>query len=389
MKKKVLILANTFYPILGGVETHLLDLIKELSKEKHLEIHIIAYGYYGVENNPYLSLYKNVKVNLLNICSDNPKEISNWLQLHSNLYYFSFTIVPLFIYTFFYCLRNKEFDVIHAQSQTTGIVAYLISKIFGIKKKIISMHGIMFGKSKYFRKYAKFRLRIKILFNRFDKVFCIGKRSYNEIAQLMGGSKKLELFRYWVDERFFVQDKNQEKVKKELILPKGKIVFYAGRLLETKGIMLLLKVAAKTPEYFFIIAGGGILEDKVREYSKMYKNIIFIGKVENSLLPKYYQAAHVSILLSTGFTEGLPRFLLESIACGTPVLVTARGGAREIADFGVGLIVTHSILDIRNKMRLFMENESYYKEKQNKCQLIAKKYFSKENAQLFVRNYLN
>lgn len=387
-KKKILILANTFYPVLGGVETHLLDLIREISKEKNIEVHLIAYTYFGDKNNPYIGKYRNVKINLLKLCSKNPESLLNWLELNNYFFYFFYTIIPLFFYTFFYCLKNKNFDIVHANSHTTGVVAVLISKIFGIRKKYLSMHGIMFSKLPNFQKYNRFRKRIKKQFKKFDKIFCIGQRSYEEIKELMdGNSNNLELFRYWVDDRFFDVNKDKGATKDKLNLGDKKIIFYAGRLVETKGILILLEVAKELPQYNFVIAGSGILTDEVKEYSKKYENIKFLGKIENNLLPKYYIASDVSILLTQGDGEGIPRALIESIACGTPVVSTARGGTKELIDFGTGFIVENDIADIKNNIEMILGDEETYTKIQKNCYLVAKKYFSKQNAQMFIKSY--
>ncbi len=387
-KKRILILANTFYPVLGGVETHLIDLINELSKEDKLETHLIAYTYCQDRDNPYIGKYDNVKINLLKVIPRNNDNIINRLTLRSNALYFFYVIVPLFIYTLYYCLKNKRFDSVHANSHTTGVVALWISKIFGINRKLISMHGIMFSQLENFQKYTKFRQKIRAQFQHFTKVFCIGQRSYNEITELMGSDANLELFRYWVDDRFFQIQTDRSTARQELGMGKRKVVFYAGRLVETKGIVVLLQVAATASQYDFVIAGGGVLSEMVEQYSKKYGNIKFLGRVENSLLPQYYTAVDLSILLTQGDGEGIPRALIESIACGTPVVATARGGTKELVDLGTGEIVDNNPDAIKSKLDLMLNNDQIYQERQSRCRPVAKQYFSRANAQVFIRNYL-
>lgn len=392
MKKKILILANTFYPVLGGVETHLVDLLKEISKKSEIEVHLIAYTYFGgKKNNAYINQFNNAKINLLCLCSRNPKGILAWMERKSYFFYFCYTIIPMFLYAFFYCLRHKDFDIIHANSHTTGFVAIWIGRIFRIKKKFVSMHGIMFSKLDNFQQYNRFRKRIKKQFSKFDKVFCIGKRSFEEIKELQDGSENnLELFRYWIDDIFFNNKiANKNLLKKEVGFDDRKTVFYAGRLVETKGILVLLEVAKQMPQYNFVIAGGGILADKIEKAGKKYENIKFLGKVENSLLPKYLAASDISILLTQGDGEGIPRALIESTTCGTPIVATDRGGTKELVEFGAGIIAENNIEDIKSKISMILENGKIYQEKQINCRPIAEKYFSNRNAQIFIKNYLS
>ena len=54
-----------------------------------------------------------------------------------------------------------------------------------------------------------------------------------------------------------------------------------------------------------------------------------LGFVRESLLPTHYQAANVSIVPSQSL-EGFGLTTVESLACGTPVLVTPVGGLTEV-----------------------------------------------------------
>jgi len=386
-KSKILILANTFYPVLGGVETHLTALIKEISKNKNIEAHLIAYTYFREKNNPYIGLYSNVKVNLLKL-APKPGNAIYWLECNLWTFYFFYAIFPLFIFTLFYCLKNKSFNVVHANSHTTGIVAIWICRIFKIRKKYISMHGVMFSRLKNFQRYMMYRNLIKRRLGKFDKIFCIGKRSFEEIRHLLGTDDKLELFRYWVDDNIFTPKLSTERTKHIGFGRKG-FIFYAGRLVETKGILLLLKIAAQLTEYNFAIAGDGDLKNLVEEESRKHSNIKYLGKLNSDQLPIYYQTAKISILLTLTDGEGIPNTLVESIACGTPVLATRRGGTSELVDLGVGLAVKNNQKDVKAKINLIVGNEKLYQEKRRACKIIARKYFSSQNAQIFIKNYLN
>jgi len=63
-----------------------------------------------------------------------------------------------------------------------------------------------------------------------------------------------------------------------------------------------------------------------------------LGAVEHDALPEVYSAADVSVLASS--REGWPNVVLESMACGTPVVATAVHGTPEIIrDDAVGRLV--------------------------------------------------
>ncbi len=54
----------------------------------------------------------------------------------------------------------------------------------------------------------------------------------------------------------------------------------------------------------------------------------FVGRVAQADLARYFSAADISVLASQ--REGWPNVLLESMACGTPVVASDVGGVPEI-----------------------------------------------------------
>ena len=68
------------------------------------------------------------------------------------------------------------------------------------------------------------------------------------------------------------------------------------------------------------------------------ERVRFAGGQPQSKVAMYYSAADVSVLAS--HSEGCPNVVLESLACGTPVVATAVGGVPEILRSGEnGLMV--------------------------------------------------
>ena len=72
----------------------------------------------------------------------------------------------------------------------------------------------------------------------------------------------------------------------------------------------------KKSEYLTLVSSLGLDE-----------NVFFIGKVNN--VEEYLKASNLSVLMSTN-AEGFPNAVLESIACGIPVIATNTGGTKEL-----------------------------------------------------------
>lgn len=94
----------------------------------------------------------------------------------------------------------------------------------------------------------------------------------------------------------------------------------------------MAEVAKKIPDILLIIGGSGPLEREIRERIEqrgLAKNVTLIGNISDDILPLLYRAADVSIVPSIAL-EGFGLTTVESLACGTPVLVTPVGGLPEV-----------------------------------------------------------
>jgi len=119
---------------------------------------------------------------------------------------------------------------------------------------------------------------------------------------------------------------------------------YVGRLIELKGIDLILDVAQSRPEAKFLVIGDGPYREKISEC----KNVEIISHVQNHELPKYFNESTAVISLSR--TEGNPKATIEGILCGLyPVLSDIPAHQEIVAQLGYGTIV-EDIAGVPNKV---------------------------------------
>lgn len=88
------------------------------------------------------------------------------------------------------------------------------------------------------------------------------------------------------------------------------------------------------------------------------ENVIFLQKVENSLLPVYYSIANVYLFFS--WLDNCPNSVIEAICCGLPVICTNQGGTHELVEMSQGGIVVEADAPF-----LFKEVELYNPPKPN------------------------
>lgn len=98
---------------------------------------------------------------------------------------------------------------------------------------------------------------------------------------------------------------------------------YAARLEAVKGIFVLLRAFRDMPDKQLILLGSGPDEQKVKEYimQNHMEHVKCTGFVEHKEALNYVRHAKAVIYPSLWY-EGFPMTIVESFACGTPVLVS-------------------------------------------------------------------
>jgi glycosyltransferase involved in cell wall biosynthesis len=106
------------------------------------------------------------------------------------------------------------------------------------------------------------------------------------------------------------------------------VIGYLGRIYEGKGVenfLKAIKLLEKDNDFKFIIIGNSEIKNfKASDY----KNVKFIEWVQHDEIPIYLNELKLVIIPS--YLEGLPNIMLESMACGTPVLANNVGGIPDI-----------------------------------------------------------
>jgi glycosyltransferase involved in cell wall biosynthesis len=131
----------------------------------------------------------------------------------------------------------------------------------------------------------------------------------------------------------------QRKAQEEVDIPfKGnKFVVSVGRLVYQKGYDLLINSFSKIDTHLLLIIGQGSEEKNLKEMVRrlnLEDRVKFLGFQDNP----YKYMARADFLVSSSRFEGFPNVVLESLACGVPVIANDyKGGIREILDEGEGI----------------------------------------------------
>lgn len=115
----------------------------------------------------------------------------------------------------------------------------------------------------------------------------------------------------------------------------------ASRLVRSKGVDQLLQAFSRRPGFDLLIAGEGPLGAEYRQQFAHCANIRFLGAVPHDRIGELFSRATAVISPSWG-PEVLGMTVLESMACGTPVIVRRAGGSAEaIEQTSGGLVYQH------------------------------------------------
>jgi len=365
-QKNILVLTPFFSPNTGGVETHLDDLVEYLAN-KNYQVYVLTYQplmnniqAQSIERKPNLEIrrIKWFRGNLF--CRFEPYPLLQFLYL----------VPRLLASVIGFMLKHKnDIDIIHAQGISAAFVAR-VTKFFFKKKVVISTHAV-YGWLYNMRPGSFFARIIKCIFNGSDQVLTLSKQSRSELIKIGVNPEKVTVYRYWVNQDLF----------KPKDVPMGKFkVLFVGRLIEIKGILTLIKVAQNNKDMTFIFIGEGPLSERVNEAAKD-DNITFLGRVENTELPPWYNAADVVVVPSL-YEEGYGRVILEALSCGTPVIASNRGGIKEVLTDSVGMLIEPTEEKITKALK-----EINLEELSKNCRLYAERMFSPSNALVIEKAY--
>ncbi len=152
--------------------------------------------------------------------------------------------------------------------------------------------------------------------------------------------------------RFHPRPRTAEKRKLKV---KGPLIICVAALIERKNQHIIIEALQQIPEATLMFAGMGPARAKFEALAAelgLSDRVRFLGAVDHDALPNIIAAADVSCLVSE--SEGLANAWVESLASGTPIVISDVGGARELVkDESAGYIVERDkqqVADAINKL---------------------------------------
>ncbi|MDN4093164.1 DUF1957 domain-containing protein [Brevibacillus agri] len=231
-------------------------------------------------------------------------------------------------------------DIIHAHDWLVGWAAMEIRERYSLPL-ISTIHALEHGRHQGI--HTPFQERIheseRTLAHASDRVIVCSHYMAEEVRRLFGiPESKLRVIYNGVDlappPAF-----DKGKLREELSIGDGPVLFFVGRLVQEKGVHLLLEAMARLRYEFghatLLIAGKGPMQGQWQRRAEemgIADRVKFLGFVDDARRDQLFLLADLAVFPSLYEPFGI--VALEAMALGVPVLVADTGGLREIVRHG-------------------------------------------------------
>lgn len=229
---------------------------------------------------------------------------------------------------------NPQIFYIHF-AYPDGVAGVLLAKLFK-KPAIVVVRG---SDINIMTKSLFTRFMIKYSLKNASQIMSVSNDLTEKVLRLGVKKEKIITIPRGVDfEKFSLL--NKECCRKYLEVPLNKkIILYVGSLIKIKGVNTLVEAMKHLnedyPDLVLVILGSGVLVKKLKkqvEINNLKHVIKFYGQILHKDMPQWLNACDLLCLPS--HNEGTPTIILESLACGVPVVASNVGGIPEIIKNG-------------------------------------------------------
>ncbi len=323
---KILMLSWEYPPrIIGGISRVVYELAQNLGRCGN-EVHVLTCWEPGTAEHEQDKFVTVHRVHVYNNASNNFVE---WvMQLNFAMIEYAVDLV-----------KNIKFDIIHGHDWLIAYTARVLRKSFGLPL-IATIHATEYGRNCGIHNDMQRTINSveSWLINESDRVIVNSNYMWNELLSIFNtDNRKLRIINNGIDLRKFDNAAADRVFRQNYASGNEKIVFFVGRLVNEKGVHVLLNAIPKILENYndikFVIAGKGPCLNNLIELSKQLNithKVYFTGFVSEEVLLKLYKCSDMAVFPSTYEPFGI--VALEGMVAGIPVVVSDVGGLSEIVN---------------------------------------------------------
>lgn len=270
-------------------------------------------------------------------------------------------------------VKKGKVDVIHCNTPVGGFVGRLVGRRYKVHKVIYTAHGFHFFKGAPLFNRTVLKWAEMIMAHWTDAIITMNEEDYQSALKfrLKKGGKvyKVHGVGITLDDYNNIQiDRNSKR--RELGLKETDIVcISAGDLVVRKNYGIAIEALAKAcnENLHYLICGVGSEKEnliKIAEENGVSDRVHFLGfrtDVKELMLIS-------DIFLFTTLQEGMPRSMMEAMACGLPCIASKIRGNVDLLDDGKGGYLhnvndlnsfSNSLVKLSNSVELRKEMSSY------------------------------
>ncbi len=259
--------------------------------------------------------------------------------------------------------KREDFDIIHAHDWLSFLAGIEAKKVSG-KPLVLHVHATEFDRTGGQGVNQDVYDIEKYAMGQADEIIAVSNFTKNKIIEHYGISgDKITVVHNGVDMSDYKKlPARLERIKKE---GKQKIVLFVGRITIQKGPEYFVQAAKIVLEYYpdvlFVVAGSGDMQyQMMREATDLGigDKVIFTGFLRGDDLTSLYQAADLYVMPSVSEPFGI--IPLETIANGTPVIVSKQTGVSEVLTHALK-VDFWDVEEMANKILGVLQNDSLQK----------------------------
>lgn len=308
------------------------------------------------------SYYKSICSNVeLEIFPMDRKHESGDLSFFPRVWYGIREYIPI-VRAFVQHIRNNEYDVIHiCSSAQIGLIRDILLLHISKRRNIPSAIHFHFGRIPELLKSKgwEYQLLTSVV-NKSSSVIVMSQSSYNSLLNA-GFSNVVNLPNPLSDT--VVSYIESVKVCSER---DNNTILFVGHVIQTKGVYELVKACSKIDNIKLKIIGE-YLEDTKYKLQNLADSICgnhewieFTGPIHHERVIQ--EMKKCALFVFPSYTEGFPNVILESMACGCPIIATPVGAIPEMLQFNSSTpcgccIPVKSISELRNKIDYYIINQ--------------------------------
>jgi len=233
-------------------------------------------------------------------------------------------------------------DILHIDEEPYSVVTYQAMRI----AKRLKIPSLFFAWQNILKKFPWPFSWIEQYNFHASHAAIAGNREAEEVLRKKGYTKKTAVIpQFGVDPEIF-RPHDVADLKRTLFRsPHATVIGYGGRLLEEKGLMVLLKAFSALPaETFLLLMGDGPLKDTIKSTAAemgVADRVVMLGSIPSRRMPEYLNCLTLLVLPSLtrpNWKEQFGRILVEAMACEVPVVGSTSGEIPNVIG-NAGLVV--------------------------------------------------